>query len=183
MNTVMAIVILAMAALAAFHFVYTGILLPSIRFSLRLRLYALRDQLRRIQVEDKEAFPAEVFEVLQTGINNSVNLLPRINAFLIHDVAERIKSNAKLKGELASRRAIIEESKDPRVKKIDREIDDVLTKALHYNMLPWSVYLIPLVALVFLLRRLTGQVKEISIIPETKINTVLPPDPVLAVAA
>ncbi|MGE0882356.1 MAG: hypothetical protein AB7P14_02320 [Blastocatellales bacterium] len=172
----MAYVILGMGALAIFHFIYTGIILPSLRFRLRLELFRLRDELREIQISDENKLSPEVFEVLQTLINNTVNLLPRLNAALVHNVTERINSDPVLRHQVDKRLSMIQASNDDRVRRIDLQVGKIISKALRYNMMPLFVYLIPLVIVVWFFGQLAGQIKQISAIPEQEIDHVLPHD-------
>ena len=55
------------------HFIYESIILPSIRLSLRFKLFALRDQLRRMVMQGTAS--DEVFRIQQSSINNAINML------------------------------------------------------------------------------------------------------------
>src|SRR5437016_3219603 len=69
--------------IALFHFIYQGIILPSIRQRLRYRLFELRDRLRTLNIRHKNDLQQEVFDYLQRSINNTIKYLHRIDLELI----------------------------------------------------------------------------------------------------
>ena len=61
--------ILVLLALAVFHFVYESILAPSLRLSLRFRLFALRDEARQLKIECVDSLNDAHCVFLQASIN------------------------------------------------------------------------------------------------------------------
>src|ERR1044071_2858454 len=59
-------------ALTLFHFIYDGIIAPSLRFDLRFRLFTLRDELRAAKIKHREEIDEEAFCFLQNTINNTI---------------------------------------------------------------------------------------------------------------
>jgi hypothetical protein len=78
--------------LAVAHFIYNGIILPMIRFSLRVHLFKLRDQLRNLKIRYDVEISDEVFNLVQASINNTTKLLPQADPWILAMADRKIKS-------------------------------------------------------------------------------------------
>ncbi len=81
----MNIIFYILLALAIIHFIYEGIIAPSMRLHYRYRLFTLRDELRFLKATHKDELPDEVFILLQNILNNSITLLHRVNFVAVYD--------------------------------------------------------------------------------------------------
>jgi hypothetical protein len=75
--------IVILLALAVFHFAYEAILAPSLRLSLRFRLFVLRDEVRRLKIECLESLNDNHFVFLQGSINGLISMLHRVDMALL----------------------------------------------------------------------------------------------------
>lgn len=177
----MTYVLFGMLILALIHFVYSGILLPSIRFSLRLRLFALRDELRNLKIENEVDLSDDVFTYVQESLNNTINILPRIDIPTIKLADREIKDHQLIIREVESRISLIEECHVEEVKEIYVEMFKIFRLALLANTGPWFAYLIPAVIVAFPFRKLAEVIQKIVAVPENQIESVLPFDPMASI--
>jgi len=71
--------IFILIALAALHFVYESILAPSLRLSLRFKLFVLRDEVRQLKIDHAGSLSDKHFDFLQDSINNVISNLNRFD--------------------------------------------------------------------------------------------------------
>src|SRR5258708_36909923 len=71
MNT-MVVLFIALVILAIFHFVYQTILAPSFKFEARLKLFRLRDRLRRLKIDNSDLLNDRLFCEIQERINRQI---------------------------------------------------------------------------------------------------------------
>lgn len=148
MNTTLFLILLAMAA---FHFIYEGIILPSMRMKQRFALFALRDQLRRIRAEKKDDVDREAYFLLEESLNTSARFGPYAAVDMVWRAIKEIKSNSELALEVARRLSVVNNAKDKRFKQINEEKSRIVFHCLVWNTLPLALYLFPIVlALVIL---------------------------------
>ena len=113
-------------------FVYQGILLPGIRLSLRYRVFELRDQLRRLVIEEKLVESDKAFQLLHSRLNSMCTTLSRF------DLARVIQASHQLDEEGRARVTNylrVMESSPEEVQKIFKESLNVVTLALACNSL------------------------------------------------
>ena len=75
----MDIFLIALACLAAFHFLYQDVVLPSIQVSLKNKFFRLRDDLRMLKILGDPAADEDAYPIIQEGINNFINSLPSLH--------------------------------------------------------------------------------------------------------
>jgi len=102
----MILIFLILGLYALLHFILESIVAPSVRFNIRLDLFAMRDKLRLLKINDPE-IGDEVFGVLQDGINGAIKYLYDIDIpFLLHcDVL--VNRDPQLKESVEKRRAAV----------------------------------------------------------------------------
>lgn len=113
-------------------FVYQGIILPGIRLSLRYRVFALRDQLRRLVIEGRVQEKDAAFQLLHDRLNFMCISLSRL------DLARVIQTSSSLDDQTKTRVAHymrLMEAAPGEVQKIYKESLNVLMLALTYNSL------------------------------------------------
>lgn len=129
----MSLALAIMVLLALGHFVYEGIIAPSLRMDLRYKFFALRDELRRL----KEAHPAELsdkhYRALEDSINGFIQMLPRFDVGTVIRVNQEIESNPALKREIDERIAFLESCAVPEAKEIRRRSRRLALSALRVN--------------------------------------------------
>ncbi len=170
----MAYIIIATMFIAAFHFMYDGIILPGIRQHLRNKLFALRDRLRMDYIKGIEKQDIEAFNMTHDAINTFANRLPLLTATVLVDVELAISKNEKLKENVDKRRAIIENCQSTEIKLINSEINKILTEAFLANTGGWLIYILPVAGVVSVWQRLVNDCRKLIAVPHHDIGKLIP---------
>src|ERR1035441_10315344 len=80
---------------ALLHFIWEGILAPSLRHNIRLDLFALRDNLRRLKINNPE-LPNDAFNTVQDGLNGAIKHLSDIDIPLLVYCDSIVKRDADI---------------------------------------------------------------------------------------
>jgi hypothetical protein len=163
------------AGLALLHFVYEGILAPSFRLHLRFRLFALRDELRRIKVVKGETLDGNVFAYVQEKINVGLKVLSRTDIELVWRTHMLINENPALANRIERRIRLVRDCPLDEIISIDRQVGRVAIMAFTVNSGMWAIYVVPLILAAICLRGLVVTVKKLLFIPEGEVDSVLPP--------
>ena len=164
--------------LAVLHFVYQAILLPSIRLSLRFRLFALRDRLRALLARDQEAL--EAFRIQHAAINNSIRMLSKVDFAFIWRVESQLRLDKAMRARIEKRIKIVEEFEEEEFQAILKATNRTFRAAVLANAGAWFFYIVP-IALVFLcLKKLKIAVKGALSVPEGELSKVIEMEPVIA---
>lgn len=130
--------------LAMLHFIYEGIVMPSIRLSIRHRFFALRDQLRDLKFEHGDDIGDYVFNMIDEGLSNNISNLHNINFYVIGKINNHIDADESLRSFIVGRMKLIEDCKVDEVKKITSKSRQYLLNAALVNSGAWFVYLLPI---------------------------------------
>ncbi len=165
----MATIFIILLVLGLFHFIYESILLPSFRLELRYKLFELRDEIRNIKSEESSNVSDKVFYLLEDTANTVINRLPFFNISTRIDAFKEYEGNKSFQRKVENRRKALEECKDDRVNKINKELIDIATVAFIINSGGWSYILIPILLLLLVFAFVTKSIKSIKnqIIKET----------------
>lgn len=170
----MDILFLVLVGLAGFHFLYEGVILPTIRLRLRYKLFELRDKLRRLKIERGDNLSDEVFSQLQDSINNTICFLHTINLETLKRLHRAIDSDQSLRKEMEKRRNVIETCPLKEVREIDQQHFIVILSVLTGTFGGWVIYVLPPIMVYSLLGKIIGFVKALTLIPEDKVQKFLP---------
>ncbi len=165
-----------MIILAVAHFIYSGIILPMIRFSLRFQLFKLRDQLRSLKISHEIEISDEVFNLVQEAINNTIKLLPQADPTTIAIAERKIKDEQGLNRMIAHRIGLIEECSIPEVMSVYTETLKVFCKAVLANTGMWYPYLFPIVVVAITFKQMGAQFRLLTSVPEKDIDDIIPKD-------
>jgi len=103
----MAAALIIFLFLVILHFVYEGIVLPSIRLKLRFSLFELRDRLRTLMCEKPDKLETDAFRYLQESINISIAFLYRINVRALMEMPRILEDDANLRKRVEKRNATL----------------------------------------------------------------------------
>lgn len=165
-----------MIVLAVAHFVYSGIILPMIRFSLRSDLFKLRDQLRNLKIRHDLEISDEVFNLVQETVNNTIKLLAQVDLTTLAIAARRIKDEQELNRMVVYRIGLIEGCSIPEVMSVYKESGNVFMKAVLANTGMWFLYVVPVAILVVMFKQIGAKLKFLISAPEKDIDEILPTD-------
>jgi hypothetical protein len=169
----MSYVIIVLAVIALWHFIYESILLPSIRLHLRNRLFVLRDELRAHRVESDNV-DEKAFDLVSKGINNYLTRLPMINIGLRVEFERKVKEDPSLVDKLKERRKVIVESNDESLKQIYHDVNVVLEYAFVANSGGWFIYLVPIAVLIASVKRLSRLAEGLLMLPTNAMSNIMP---------
>lgn len=137
------ITILIIGAFA--HFIYEGIIAPTLRDKLRHQMFELRDQLRSIQIQDGKRCPREAFDIAHEGINQYVNRIHWLTVSFMREF-NRVHRDPKIRAETKRRREAVENCGHPEVQRIVKAANGVLERAFAVNSGPFIAYFLVLLA-------------------------------------
>lgn len=152
----MAIFILFLLGAAFAHFIYDGILAPSMRCKLRNDLFDLRDQLRTAQISNRDSKATEAFDVVHAGINAYLNRLQAVTVSLRAKFYQLNREDARFQQEWHRRRRVVEEARNQELEQIKARANATIELAFVVNSAPLLVYSLPValcLAPLFQLRR------------------------------
>ncbi len=170
----MSIFFLIILSIAVLHFVYDGIVLPSMRLKLRFQLFRLRDELRWRMRGGSENITGEVYEYLQRAINNTINLLPIVDLQLIVTASRVLSQDVELQRRINEIIARIDRCDSEDAKRLHKETIETVDKAFLFNTGAGLAYLVPLALVYAGFSRLSAVAKRIVLIPELEMERILP---------
>jgi len=119
--------------LALAHFIYESILAPDWRLSLRLRLFALRDEVRMLQADFGDLFDEEHFAYLQDSINTMIAVLHRCDLAAIVAAELRYRKDPELRKRVDARASILDDCDIPQAQSIRRRSVYLMARAIAVN--------------------------------------------------
>lgn len=143
----MEIMFIAIMLLAFAHFIYEGIVAPSLRMQCRNDLFTLRDDLRAQKIAKGKDFPDEAFSILHEGINRYLGkgALAGVNLRFLYRFAHAArKPNSQFRADIERRKSVIEGAADPEVKDILRRAGSIVERAFFINTAAWAIYIVPI---------------------------------------
>jgi len=141
-------------------FVYQGIVLPGIRVSLRYRVFKLRDDVRRLVIENSVKESDEAFQLLHGRLNVMCRSLSRF------DLGRAVQASRKMDDETRARvtkYVKVMETADPKLQTIYKESRDVLMLALTFNSFFFFIFASICLLSVVAVKSSLQAVKEISL--------------------
>ena len=175
----MTILILVLTTIAILHFIYEGIIAPSLRMHLRNKLFELRDEARAIKAEGLNPEDEEAFWYTHDGINN---LLDRLSWLTLHariTTMHSFRDDPELQALVRKRKAMLDSCKDQRIRDIFNRTSVILEETFNINMGAWAIYLIPIAAVCVSIGSLKSLAASLILTPDQKRDEILP-KPVLA---
>jgi hypothetical protein len=146
--------------LAGYHFVVEGIIVPSSRAVLRLRLFAIRDKLRSLRIN--EEIGEEEFYEGERRINNVIRLAPTIDLYTLARWAKRLHSDPELTKRIETRQALFEATANQEVQSLVNQACIASRDAFGFNSLGWLVYIIPLIAVALVYKKTQDRLVKLT---------------------
>ncbi|MCJ2530739.1 MAG: hypothetical protein LN413_00255 [Candidatus Thermoplasmatota archaeon] len=171
----MSIFLIAVFGLAVVHWIYEGIIAPSLRMKLRYELFALRDDLRRLNDPTTPEIEDRVYNALQESLNSAIRFLSIINLEMMFRAYRLLESDSNARAFADKRNRLLSSCEHPEVQRIRIRMREVLERALGTNSLPVCFYLLPLAVLLRCLREtIRGVVDGLLALPTSKIDSEFP---------
>lgn len=159
---------------AAWHFVYEGIIAPSIRLHLRNRLFVLRDELRQARIDGIPKEDVNAFSFVHDGINNFLNRLPSLTLERTNALSREYERNAELRHVLDAHVSAVAESRDSRIRSIFHKTNSVIEAAIITNMGGWFIYIVPVALVIAAMSKLSRFAAELIVAPTKDVERFLP---------
>lgn len=167
--------------IATWHFIYEGIIAPSIRLHLRNKLFALRDEIRAIHLNDIAKQDRQAFWFVHDGINNLLNRLPALTLERSSKLKRAYSMNPALGKALDAHIEKVRSARDPAILDVFNRTNKVIIMVLVTNAGGWLIYIVPIgivVALAGKVKRLTAKLSRLGVglllTPESTIELVIP---------
>jgi hypothetical protein len=160
---------LLLVLVSMLHFVYEGIILPSMRLKNRIRLFKLRDRLRRLKIDDPD-LDDRAFSSVQQSLNFFVQKLYMIDVPYIIACNEAIERSPELKEVVKKRRDLIENANSPELKEIVNEIFSTVKQTAIANNGMWAIYLTPIVLVFSGVRTFAEALKKMACVSERELD-------------
>lgn len=170
----MDIFLIVLVCLAAFHFIYQDVVLPSIHVSLRNKFFRLRDDLRMLKISGDPAADEDAYPIIQEGINNFINSLPSLTISFQAELRALCQRDAELKARVARRVVVLKNIQSPKLKTIFDDSNSVLKDAFLANMGGWFIYLVPTALVVVGFAQLSRAALSLIAFPSKEAHQVMP---------
>lgn len=168
------IVFFLLVGLATFHFIYEGIIAPSLMLRLRFRIFRLRDDLRRLRIGPSPIITDEDFERHQQGLNNIINLLPYINLMNMREAVHALKRDKSLLEKSKKRVALLENCPSREAIRIYEQANNVLLGALLVSCGGWFLYIVPIIVAFLIIDQIKTFIQDLTTLPEADIKRIAP---------
>jgi hypothetical protein len=167
--------IIAIVVLAIIHFVYEGIVAPSIRMHLRNRLFTLRDEIRNLKIEGGiSAGDETAFWFVHNGINHFLNRLPYLTVMRKVQLEAEYKTNKELREIVTERISVVRGCGNAEIVRIFDKTTFLIEEAFIVNMGGWFFYLVPIAVVAATISKLSTLASELIATPERDTNRLLP---------
>lgn len=158
---------------ALLHFVFESIVAPSVRFNLRLDLFALRDAARRLRIKNPQ-IGDEAFSAVQEGINGAIKYLYEVDLPILLLCDAAVKRDPELKERVEKRKATVLAAGSPELVDIIRQLRGKVETAAAINNGGWLFYIIPVAVAVFTLKRVCKPIFSILYLSNYELEKIVP---------
>jgi len=169
----MTILFLIVCMLALFHFYYQSVVAPTLILFLRFRLFALRDELRGIMIEEAPDVPSALY-VVENSINTAIRILHSVTISGLLYADSQIRNHVELQRRIEERNDLIANCQIPKVKEIERQASTLVAGAFLANSGGWFIYLLPIALTWASFSGLFQLLKRILVIKESEFEVIVP---------
>lgn len=173
--TVVSLCLIACGLMTAWHFIYDGIILPSLRLKMRFELFAMRDELRVLSTTHEKHLDEDVFLILHDGINSTLNRLHALTLSTLARVDRAVEENDEIRERIEIRAKKVNSCYLSEIQDIDKHLGSVIERAFFLNAAGWVAYLLPIAFGMILMNKIASTVKWAMHAPESEWDRVVPP--------
>jgi hypothetical protein len=137
----MSYLIVALLAIALWHWIYESLVAPSLRQSLRRELEQLQQDLREAQ---RDSLCLEELQMLEESVRALDLLLEKFDAVTVGVVAAEMRRDPALRERAEARGRILDGSGSPIVRRVRRRTLEVAARAVTVNSGGWCIFVVPL---------------------------------------
>jgi hypothetical protein len=155
------------------HFIWEGIIAPSMRQSIRIDLFVLRDELRRLKI-NKPGMSLDAFNAVQDGLNSAICHLNGIDdPFLIY-CDTMVRRDPKLKECVEKRQELVRSAKSAELLKIAGQIRVKVETAARINSGGVYLYLVPIALGYLCVKKTCFPIFTMLYIPSRQLEKIMP---------
>ncbi|GKV97315.1 hypothetical protein PEC301653_03610 [Pectobacterium carotovorum subsp. carotovorum] len=158
MLTVLFYVLLGMAAA---HFIYERILLPSIRLHYRNKLFELRDGIRREIINCKSGEDNQAAQLVHEALNNAINRLHFMTLPNRVRAQKRLANNPEIQAKIKREVELVTRVANNQVLETITKSVGILDKVLMFNSLMLLIYTFPIFLVVFVVAKVVKTVNSL----------------------
>ena len=160
----MTILFFILAALALLHWLYYGLIAPTLQRRLRYLIFAERDRLRRLRLEHGEDdLSIRVYRYLQDYANTALKLLPDITFATLHAANQRLENDAEFRDRVKHRVAILDSCKLEEIGELRKRIAVQVAGGVLVNSGGLLLYLIPIVLVLVYHKKLMKTASDLTV--------------------
>lgn len=164
--------------LAALHFAYESVVLPTFHTAIGYQLFALRDKLRSLKYCQPKSVDPRVFRYLEDSINGSIRYLPTIDFATFLAFQEAIESDRELRRRISRRTSLLDDCREPTIQDIREAHFRIARKAILMNNFCIIAIFIPFVAYIYGLDMIMKTLRALFYVSESEMGRiVLKPSP------
>ncbi|MCY4524944.1 MAG: hypothetical protein OXB84_09400 [Halobacteriovoraceae bacterium] len=170
---ILSYVIVSLVLLAIIHFIYDGIIAPTIRFHLRNDLFSLRDRIRRLIIEGNLSnSDNETILFVDNSISFFLNKLSSLSLRTYYVARKEIIQNEELRKIIEKRLNSTRQLQNYEVQDIFAKAIMIVEKAFIFNsgILLLLVILIPMIIGLILVKKFKKHISALVMIPTKMAN-------------
>lgn len=161
-----------LAALAMLHLAYESIIAPSLRLSLKYKLFALRDRARRLKMQAGEAFSDRHFDDLQRSLNLLIGFVDSLDIGLILHMKREVDRDPELSKRLEARSRALDGCTLPEAQAIRKESVRLSLITLTINSAAWVIYLVPVIVALICYSEVTKLLRSLLALAEPDVTKI-----------
>lgn len=143
MITIVSWMVFFLVLATMFHFIYEGIVAPSLRMHLRYKLFALRDELREMLANSE--VPVDVYQAFQTQLNTAISTMPNLHLSSLFQSYRAFRADPELSKEMEDERALMRACQNERFKEMQSRFSRISTAVLLTNSAGFLMWVVPAV--------------------------------------
>jgi hypothetical protein len=170
----MTIFLLILIALAVGHFLYEEIISPWLRTERQFKLFAIRDELRRLKLEKGDEFDTHTFHELQNSVNVMIGHLPAFTITALAEAQHSLDKHPELRKRMEERAQRLDACPFADVKRLRKRSLNVAKQTVLVNAGAWLMYILPFLALKDCIRKTVKLLKGLVLLPERELEQLMP---------
>lgn len=160
----LALTIIALFFIAAWHFIWDGIIAPALRAEYRFQLFEQRDRLRELKYKDE--IITDRYRIQEESINTAIKYMGSLSITSLYEARARLKNDKVFRELIEQRKKYMDESPNVVIKDIMREVSSIMFRSFMVNIGGWMIYLVPAVIVISTAQKLTSWVERFVAWPE-----------------
>jgi len=165
----------ALVILALFHLVYESILAPSFRTHLRLELFALRDELRKLKINRRSSFDDRHFSYLQDAVNSLIAFGHGFDGAMLAAVENEFRRDRQFRDKVESRSRVLDDCLVSEAKAIRQKSVGVAARLLLVNSGALFVLVAPCVLCMIGIKEARSRLRTVASLSEHEIRKISGP--------